>query len=407
MISLNQTALKLFASLLITALLTACGGGGSASDSPSSFTNTANTNAKPQASSTALTSQASSAPNSLASSSTATSTSSSLISSSIKSSISVNSSSLKSTSSSVSISSISNAKIDTQAPSTPTNLTITAADYDLVSLSWTSSIDNIGVKYYKIYRNLVQIDQIDAANITYTDFNVASNSSYTYGISAGDDAGNWSDVISITVKTPAIPYTGATSSSSSSTSSSTSSSVQADTIPPSTPASVFQIGAYSTRVDIGWTAATDNVGVTGYKVYRDGNLLGSTSGSTLTFSDTTAQPAKQYLYGVTAGDAAGNWSSAQKTIFITTPASTAINGDVTLYWAAPTQRTNGDMLSISEIGGFTIRYKSSTDIGYTYADASSSLTSYTIRNLTGDFQFQIATYDINNLTSDFVSITPK
>jgi hypothetical protein len=163
----------------------------------------------------------------------------------------------------------------------------------------------------------------------------------------------------------------------------------------------------SSRVDIGWTAATDNVGVTTYRIYRDNVLLGTIGTATLEYSDKTAGPNKLYTYSVESGDAAGNWSLARKTIFITTPPA-SINGDVTLYWAPPTQREDGSSITNAELGGFLIRYKSLSDTDYTFVDIKdSSAKSSIISNLIGDYVFQIAAYDSNNLYSTFVDLTPK
>ena len=48
---------------------------------------------------------------------------------------------------------------------------------------------------------------------------------------------------------------------------------QADTIPPSQPTNLTATAPTATRVDLGWTASTDNVGVTAYDIYRGGNFL--------------------------------------------------------------------------------------------------------------------------------------
>jgi chitodextrinase len=71
-------------------------------------------------------------------------------------------------------------------------------------------------------------------------------------------------------------------------------------------------------VDLAWTASTDNVGVTGYRILRDGVLIG-TVGATTSDTDATAAPATTYSYTVKAVDAAGNVSAASDPAVITTP----------------------------------------------------------------------------------------
>lgn len=61
-------------------------------------------------------------------------------------------------------------------------------------------------------------------------------------------------------------------------------------------------------VQLSWTAATDNVGVTTYRVYRGGTLIASPTG--LSWDDATARNGNTYSYTVKAEDAAGNQSSA-------------------------------------------------------------------------------------------------
>jgi hypothetical protein len=158
-------------------------------------------------------------------------------------------------------------------------------------------------------------------------------------------------------------------------------------------------------VDISWSAATDNIGVTAYKVYRDGALLSTLSSSTQNYSDKTVSPNMSYWYGVSAGDAAGNWS-AQKLLSITTPTS-LVSGNVNLKWLPPTQRENGVKLTALEIGGYEIRYRTLAENTYKYVSVAGDLTQTSINNLVGDYIFEIAVFDTNGLYSNFVTINPQ
>src|SRR5690606_38237056 len=80
-----------------------------------------------------------------------------------------------------------------------------------------------------------------------------------------------------------------------------------DTTPPSVPSNVVATAVSATEIGVSWSASTDNVGVTGYDVFRDG-VLRATVGTT-TFSDTGLSPSTTYAYTVRARDAAGNVSS--------------------------------------------------------------------------------------------------
>jgi chitodextrinase len=92
-----------------------------------------------------------------------------------------------------------------------------------------------------------------------------------------------------------------------------------DTQAPSTPGSLAASAPSSTQVNLSWTASTDNVGVTGYDIFRFGVQIGSST--TPSYVDTGLVASTAYSYTVKAKDAAGNVSAASNTASITTPAS--------------------------------------------------------------------------------------
>jgi Calcineurin-like phosphoesterase len=89
--------------------------------------------------------------------------------------------------------------------------------------------------------------------------------------------------------------------------------------PPEPPTDLTASAASSTQVNLSWTAATDDVGVTGYEIYRNGALL-TTIGAVTAYSDKTAAASTSYDYAVKARDAAGNVSPFSNTATVTTPA---------------------------------------------------------------------------------------
>jgi chitodextrinase len=93
-----------------------------------------------------------------------------------------------------------------------------------------------------------------------------------------------------------------------------------DTTAPSTPTNLTASGTTQTSTNLSWTASTDNVGVTGYNVYRGTTLLTTVTGTTYTATGLTASTA--YAFTVRARDAAGNLSAASNTANITTLANT-------------------------------------------------------------------------------------
>lgn len=94
-----------------------------------------------------------------------------------------------------------------------------------------------------------------------------------------------------------------------------------DTVPPTAPGTPVAGTVTDRSVPLSWTAATDNLAVTGYRIFRNGNQVGTSA--TNAFTDTGLTPSTGYNYAVTALDAAGNQSSASAALPVTTkPADT-------------------------------------------------------------------------------------
>lgn len=88
-----------------------------------------------------------------------------------------------------------------------------------------------------------------------------------------------------------------------------------DTTAPTAPTGLMA-NPLATSVSLKWTASTDDKAVTGYRIYRDGTLLGTVT--TTTYSDTTIEPLTTYSYTVMAVDAAGNASPQSTAATVTT-----------------------------------------------------------------------------------------
>jgi chitodextrinase len=73
---------------------------------------------------------------------------------------------------------------------------------------------------------------------------------------------------------------------------------------------------WPTRVVLSWSPSTDNVRVAGYRVYRNGTLVATTSSTT--FTDSYLARWTTYRYTVAAYDAAGNRSAQSATLSVTT-----------------------------------------------------------------------------------------
>jgi len=93
----------------------------------------------------------------------------------------------------------------------------------------------------------------------------------------------------------------------------TTASSSSDTQPPTTPTNLVATPASPTEIDLSWTASTDNVGVVGYKIFRDGTQVATDTSGT-TYADTgLSAPSTYHAYWISAYDAAGNVSTSTGT----------------------------------------------------------------------------------------------
>ena len=167
---------------------------------------------------------------------------------------------------------------DTEDPTAPQNLTATAVSPSQIDLAWEASADNVAVTSYEIYRDDVLLTTIGPAT-SYSD-SVIAPATHKYEVRALDAAGNVSAFSNSDTATVTPP----------------------DTEPPLPPGNLTAVQTSTDHVDLTWDAATDNVGVTEYRVYRDGELL-ATLGATTSHTDTTVAPGP-HSYEVKAADAA-------------------------------------------------------------------------------------------------------
>ncbi|MFD2673068.1 carbohydrate binding domain-containing protein [Marinicrinis sediminis] len=101
-----------------------------------------------------------------------------------------------------------------------------------------------------------------------------------------------------------------------------------DTQAPTAPTGLTATARSSQSIDLSWTAATDNVGVTGYEIFRNGGSIATTASTT--YSDSGLTAGTTYTYTVKAYDAASNLSAASNTATATT--ATQQGNEVTIYY---------------------------------------------------------------------------
>jgi chitin-binding protein len=167
-----------------------------------------------------------------------------------------------------------------------------------ITMQWTASSGSAGIKQYEVSRNGNVIGT--TTQTEYTDTGLPANTTFTYTLVAVDNKGNRTGssapVSASTLPAVVIPVP--------------------DTQAPTRPTGLTSSNVTESAATLSWAAASDNIGVTKYEVYRDGKLI-STSASR-TFSDSGLSASTAYAYTVIALDAANNRSVASAALTVTT-----------------------------------------------------------------------------------------
>jgi fibronectin type 3 domain-containing protein len=269
---------------------------------------------------------------------------------------------------------------DTVPPSVPTNLSVSpTSTYNStssaqVTLSWSASTDNVGVAGYYVYRDGAKITTSTAplTATSYIDTVPPGAWTYSYKVVAYDVSGNIS------------PY-----------SSSTSVVVISDMTPPSQPTRLTAKQTGLLQVSLSWTGATDNIGVTGYDIYRNGSLVGTSA--TTSYVDTGATAGVAYAYAVAAYDASGNVSEWSPSVTLAVSDDNAppsipsnILGTVGSTSVALSWNPSNDVIGVA---GYTI-FRNSSQI------ATVATTSYLdTAPVTGSNLYSISSYNMSGISS--------
>ncbi|MFC5528204.1 fibronectin type III domain-containing protein [Cohnella yongneupensis] len=253
---------------------------------------------------------------------------------------------------------------DTQAPTTPTGLSVTDVTDTTVGLAWSPATDNMAVTGYDVYSGTTVVGSTTGATNTFATIGgLAPSTSYTFTVKAKDASNNVSaasNSVSATTD-PQANWVNCAGENQTCTFSGTkevrfgangsfnygifTNSVvcsnnqfgdpapgyyktcdvnlagtgSTDTTAPSAPANLSSPSKTSSSVNLSWSSSTDNVGVTGYDVYNGSTLAGTTAGTT--FSVNGLSPSTTYSFTVKAKDAAGNASAASSALSVTTNAA--------------------------------------------------------------------------------------
>ncbi|WP_407525381.1 fibronectin type III domain-containing protein [Lacibacter sp. MH-610] len=218
---------------------------------------------------------------------------------------------------------------DTQSPTAPAGLTSSNITASSVTLNWSAATDNVSVTGYDVYQNGIKINPLPVAQTTFNVTGLITATSYSFYVRALDGAGNISansNTINITTL---------------------------DNIIPSAPANLNATNVASTSLTLNWTAATDNVAVTGYDVYQNGTKLNSSPVASTTYNVTGLTASTAYQFYVNARDAATNISPNSNLLNVTTPAApVACSGTGSINFQRWNNVTGSTVASLTSVAGY-------------------------------------------------------
>ncbi len=120
---------------------------------------------------------------------------------------------------------------------------------------------------------------------------------------------------------------------------------QPDTQAPTTPTKLVANALSSSQVALSWTASTDNVGVTGYNIFRNSAQVGTTTGDS--YTDANLNPSTTYTYNVSALDGSGNTSQQSNSASATTLAPGSGVAPTVTFTGAPATASYGSSFTVT------------------------------------------------------------
>ncbi|WP_051605788.1 endonuclease [Polaribacter sp. Hel_I_88] len=172
---------------------------------------------------------------------------------------------------------------DDEAPTVPTNVTLSNITTTSMDVAWSASSDNEAVTKYEVFVNGTLNGNTTTTNYSITNLN--PNTTYSISVLAKDIANNASAQSTVVNGT-----------------------TLADLEAPSIPTNITISNQTGSSFRVNWEASTDNSGVTSYDIFVDGRLHGTSTNTSYDVTDLAVSTT--YSITVLAKDAANN-SSAQ------------------------------------------------------------------------------------------------
>lgn len=189
--------------------------------------------------------------------------------------------------------------VDATPPSTPGNPTFSNVTTSAITVSWTASTDNVALSYYTLYYRQAggTWSSLNKTSTSHSFTGLQSSTTYEFYVNATDTSGNVSSNSATTSQTTLTPP-------------------PSDTTPPSAPGTPTFSDVTTSSMTVSWTASTDNVSVSQYKMYwrEQGSaswILVNTVG--LSYNLTGLNAGVTYEVYVQAQDSSGNLSSPSAT----------------------------------------------------------------------------------------------
>ncbi len=254
---------------------------------------------------------------------------------------------------------------ETIAPSVPTNVVATDILSNRFKIYWDASTDNIAVEGYEIFLNGNLVATSTTTSHTFQSLTQLTN--YTVEVRAFDAANNKS------AQSSALSVT------------------TGDGTPPTVPSGLSASNILPTEFTLSWLPSTDNVSVSGYRIFVNGAYVGLSNATSFKVTGVT----KNSTYSVTvlAFDNLNNTSADSQPLLVTTPdvpppditapsapatltASNVTTTSITLNWGAASDNvavTGYDVFlansQLASVSGTTLTYNVSgltTGTSYTF-----------------------------------------